>query len=100
MKIDPAQYLTIAEAAEAIGAVNKRAVYRAIGRARDDGEETTISVFGRTLVPKAAVETLKAYYFPLGSEQRHEIAVFYGSKGGSQKKANSRAPRAEKREAD
>lgn len=89
MKIDPSDYLTVAEAAKAIGADNKRAVYRAVARARNDGEETTISAFGRTLIPKAAVETLKAYYFPLGSEQRHEIAVFYGGLGGSQKKKNS-----------
>lgn len=90
MKIDPAEYLTIAETATAIGADNKRAVYRAIRRAKADGEETTISVFGRTLIPKAAVETLKAYYFPLGSDQRHEMAVFYGGLGGTKKQENAR----------
>lgn len=90
MKIDPTQYLTIAEAAEAIGAPGRRAVYRAINRAKEDGEETTASLFGKTLVKREAIETLKAYYFPFGSEQRHELAVYYGSLGGTKKQQNWR----------
>lgn len=90
MKIDPAQYLTIKEAATAIGAPNKRAVYRAINRAREDGEEPTVSVFGRTLVKKAAIDSLKAYYFPFGSEQRHQAAIFWGGLGGKKRQANLR----------
>lgn len=90
MKIDPAEFLTIAEAAEAIGAAGKRAVFRALKRAKDDGEEPTARIFGRTLVKRAAIPTLKAYYFPIGSEQRHEMAVFYGGIGGAKKQANWR----------
>ena len=90
MKIDPAQYLTIKEAAAAIGAPNKRAVYRAINRAKDDGEEPTVSIFGRTLVKKAAIDGLKAYYFPFGSEQRHAASIFWGSIGGTKRQENRR----------
>lgn len=91
MKIDTTKYLTIAEAAEAIGAPNKRALYRALHRAKADGEQPTETFFGRTLIKRSAIETLKAYYYPFGSEQRHELAVYYGGLGGTQKQKNARA---------
>lgn len=93
MKIDPSQYLTPAEAAEAIGATSKRAVYRAIARAKDDGEQPTVTLFGKTLIKRESIKTLKMYYFPFGSEQRHEIAVFYGGLGGRKKQQNLRKAR-------
>lgn len=87
-KIDISQLMTFPEAAAAIGAPNRRAVYRAVARAEADGEEVTVQAFGKTLVKKSAVKILKHYYFPFGSEQRHELAVHCGHLGGSAKRDN------------
>ncbi len=93
-KIDISQLMTFPEAAAAIGAPNRRAVYRAVARAEADGEDVTVRAFGKTLIKKSAVKILTHYYFPFGSEQRHELAVHCGHLGGSAKRdnaANSRA---------
>lgn len=98
-KIDTSEYLTADEAAAAIGATTKRALYRALARARADGEEPTVELFGKTLFKRSEIENLKQYYFPWGSERRHELAVHYGSLGGTQKQKNAQArARAAKRD--
>lgn len=52
MRINTEDYLTPKEAAAAIEAPNQRAVYRAILRARAAGHETTVSIYGKTLIPR------------------------------------------------
>ena len=82
MKIDTEKMLTIEEAADAIGAPNKRPVYRALKRAADAGRVLSISVYGRTLVPRANVEELKQYYYPYYSEQHQRMVRKWGASGG------------------
>jgi hypothetical protein len=82
MKIDTDKMLTIDEAAEAIGAPNKRPVYRALKRAADAGRVLSISLYGRTLVPVANVEELKEHYFPYYSEQHQRMVKKWGAAGG------------------
>jgi hypothetical protein len=88
MKIDTEQFLTIEQTAEELGAPNKRAVYRAIGRARAAGHETTASVFGKTLIPRAALAVLKDYYYPYYSEAHQANVKKWGAAGGTQKRIN------------
>jgi hypothetical protein len=91
MKIDPSRYLTVAEAAIAIGADAPRAAYRAIKRATDAGEEVTVELFGRTLVPIEKVDVLKRFYFPYYSEAHQSMVQEWGRRGGSQKAKNMKA---------
>jgi hypothetical protein len=82
MRIDTDKLLTIEEAAEAIGAPNKRPVYRALKRAADAGRVLSISIYGRTLVPVANVEELKEYYYPYFSESHQRMVKKWGAAGG------------------
>jgi hypothetical protein len=82
MKFDTDKLLTIDEAAEAIGAPNKRPVYRALKRAAEAGRVLSVSLFGRTLVPVANVEELKEHYFPYYSEQHQRMVKKWGASGG------------------
>lgn len=91
MKIDTDAFLTIPQAAEAIGAPNVRPVYRAIHRARADGKELTTAIYGKTLIPRANVAVLKEYYFPYYSETHQKMVKKWGAAGGTQKKLNAEA---------
>jgi len=91
MRIDTESLLTIEQAADAIGAPNKRPVYRAINRAKADGKEVTIVLYGKTLVPKAKVAVLREYYFPYYSEAHQKMVKQWGAAGGTQKKKNAEA---------
>jgi hypothetical protein len=86
--------MTFPEAAAALGAPNRRSVYRAVERAEADGEQVTVKAFGKKLVKRSAIEVLKHYYFPFGSEQRHELAVYCGQLGGAAKRDNAANNRA------
>ena len=88
MKIDTDKLLTPEQAGERIGA-NKRAVYRAIRRASEAGEEVVVVLFGRSLVPVEKIEVLRRYYFPYYSEAHQSMVKKWGSAGGKQKKLNS-----------
>jgi hypothetical protein len=83
MKIEVDQLLTIAEAAQAIGAPNKRPVYRALKRAAEAGRVLSVSLFGKTLVPRANVEELKGFYFPYYSESHQRMVKKWGAAGGA-----------------
>lgn len=83
MKIDTDKMLTIEEAAEAIGAPNKRPVYRALKRAAEAGRMLSVSVFGKTLVPVANVKELKEFYYPYYSEQHRRMVKKWGAAGGT-----------------
>jgi selenocysteine lyase/cysteine desulfurase len=82
MKIDTDQLLTIEQAAEAIGAPNKRPVYRALKRAAEAGRVLSVSLFGKTLVPQANIEELKEYYYPYYSEAHQRVVKSWGAAGG------------------
>jgi hypothetical protein len=82
MKIDTEDLLTIEEAARALGAPNKRPVYRAIKRASERGEELAVMLFGKLLVPRKNIQTLKEYYFPYYSEQHQRMVKQWGAAGG------------------
>lgn len=88
MKLDTANYLTIAEAQAALGC-SPRGVYRAITRARAAGNVVTEEVFGRTLVIRSALDTLKKFYFPYYSEAHQAMVKQWGSKGGTAKARNA-----------
>lgn len=90
MKIDTDKLLTVEEAGERIGA-NKRAVYRAIKRAKAAGKTVTVELFGRTLVPSEAVAVLGEFYFPFYSESHQRMVKEWGRRGGTQKRINREA---------
>ena len=91
MKIDPNEYLTADEAVAAMGASNKRAVYRAMKRAKDAGETITVELFGRMLIPRSKIEVLKRFYFPYYSDAHQAMVHEWGRRGGAQKAKNARA---------
>lgn len=96
MKIDTENYLTAAQAAEELGAC-KRAVYRAMARATEDGKETFVKIFGRSLLPRSRLAVLKAYYYPPYSEAHQAKVKEWGASGGSTKRDNRlRREKAEK----
>jgi hypothetical protein len=75
--------LTPVQAAEAIGATSKRAVYRAIARAKAAGEDVTVAPFGTMLVRKDKLAVLKNYYFPYYSEAHQANVKKWGAAGGA-----------------
>jgi hypothetical protein len=83
MKIDTDKMLTVGEAAEAIGAPNKRPVYRALNRAAEDGKVLWVELFGKTLIPVANIKTLKQYYYPYYSEAHQKNVRKWGAAGGA-----------------
>jgi hypothetical protein len=91
MKIDTDKMLTVEEAAEAIGAPNKRPVYRALKRAAEAGRMLSVSVFGKTLVPVANVKELKEYYYPYYSESHQRMVRKWGAAGGAASGVTKRA---------
>jgi len=90
MKIDTENYLTAAQVAEELGAC-KRAVYRAMARANEDGKETFVRIFGRSLLPRNRLDILKAYYYPPYSEAHQAKVKEWGAAGGATKAANRAA---------
>lgn len=88
MKLDLSEYMTVAEAAKALG-TNRRAVYRAAGRAAEEGHECMVTILGRALVPKKMFQTLRNYYFPAGSDRRAAMAEQWGRRGGEAKRDNA-----------
>jgi hypothetical protein len=83
-------FMTVAEAATAIGAPNKRAVYRAIARAAAAGHATTAEVYGKQVVARAALATLQQFYYPYYSDQHQANVKKWGAAGGAAKAANRR----------
>jgi hypothetical protein len=81
--------LTIGEVAAAFGASSKRPVYRAIARARADGRELTVPLYGKTLVPKKSLAALRQYYYPIGSKARKAMAPVWGKQGGITRQRSS-----------
>jgi hypothetical protein len=96
MKIDTENYLTAAQAAAELGA-SKRAIYRAMARAAEDGKETFQTIFGRSLIPRNKLDVLKSYYYPPYSEAHQAKVREWGASGGSTKRDN-RLRREEKAE--
>lgn len=91
-------YLTMTDASKAIGATTRRAIYRAVERAEAAGEgEMTVVLFGRRLVPKAKLDTLRRYYFPYYSPQHQAMVKVWGAKGGA---ASGVTKRRRKRQAE
>ena len=89
MKIELDDYLTIEQAAEAVGC-NKRALYRAIKRAAEAGLPTTVTILGASVVPKTALAGIKEFYFPYYSDQHQKMVKVWGARGGTQKGVNIR----------
>jgi hypothetical protein len=83
MKIDTDKMLTIEQAAEALGAPNKRPVYRALKRAAEAGQVLSVSLFGKTLVPVANIKELKQFYYPYYSEAHQRMVKKWGAAGGT-----------------
>lgn len=90
--MDIEDFLTVPQAAKAIGADDRRAAYRALRRAIEAGETgMTVEAFGKMLVPKAKIETLKKYYFPYYSEQHQAMVKIWGARGGAASGVTKRA---------
>lgn len=83
--------LTITQAAKAIGAPNRRAVYRALKRAEANGRVLYIKAFEKTLIPVKHVKELKNYYYPYYSDAHQKMVQEWGRRGGTQKGINARA---------
>lgn len=90
MKLDTEQFLTINEAVKAIGAPNRKAVYRSLKRAEAAGRVLYVEAFGKTLIPVKHVEELKEYYYPYYSEAHQRMVKEWGRRGGTQKGINRR----------
>jgi hypothetical protein len=75
--------MTPEQAAEAIGATSRRAVYRAIARAKAAGTDVTVAPFGKMLVRKDLLAVLKNYYFPYYSEAHQANVKKWGAAGGA-----------------
>lgn len=100
MKIETEDLLTINQAMEAIGCTTRRGVYRTVARAREAGKETTVSLYGKTLIPRKMIAVLKEYYYPYYSEAHQRMVKQWGAAGGTQKRINAeKAARAAKRAA-
>lgn len=90
MKIDLDKLWTIAQVGEHMG-TNARAVYRALKRAKDDGQpELCVSVLGRVLIPVENIPTIKKYYYPYYSDAHQANVKKWGARGGTAKKLNRR----------
>lgn len=89
MKIETKDYMTVPQAMAAVNC-SRRALYRAMKRAVEDGNVITQEVLGRRLILRSAVPVISKYYFPFGSDRRSEMAKEWGSQGGSTKAANRR----------
>lgn len=87
MKIETNDYLTIGEAAEAIGA-SPRGISRAINRAGRD--EVTAVFWGHMVVKRSMLSEIKKHYFQRGTKRASIAAKHFGHLGGSQKAANAR----------
>ena len=88
MKIDLDKLWTIAQVGEHMG-TNARAVYRALKRAKEDGQpELCVPVLGRVLIPVENIPTIQKYYYPYYSEAHQANVKKWGAQGGSKKKAN------------
>lgn len=92
MKIETQNYLTVPQAMVAVEC-SRRALYRAMKRAAEEGNVVTEEVLGRRLILRSAIPVIKKHYFPFGSEQRSEMAKQWGSRGGTAKAANRRKSR-------
>jgi len=90
-KIDTSQFLTLDEAAAAVGC-NKRALYRCMSRVGFD--EVTTVLFGKRLVLRDKIDQIKAHYYPYYSDAHQAMVKTWGAAGGATKAANRR--RAEK----
>ena len=101
MKIETDDYCTMEEFMDII-ACSKRSAYRIRAKALAAGmDDAYAKFFGKTLVVKAKIAELEKFYEPFGSENRHNAAVQYGHKGGTQKRINrEKASRAAKRAAN
>lgn len=89
MKIDTDKHLTVAQATKALG-MSRRALYRAMDRAEEEGVIVSVSILSRRLILRDKLDAIKARYFPFGSQRRHEMQVRWGRVGGLTKKANER----------
>jgi len=87
MKIDTDKLMTADEAAAVIGC-NKRAAYRAAKRAEADGKVVRQSLFGKGLFIRAAIGTVREYYFPRYSPAHQRMVKKWGAAGGTQKGVN------------
>lgn len=98
MKIDLDKYVTIEQLMARIGC-SRRAVYRVMRRAKDDGKTHYFTeLLGRVLIPVDKVADLTNYYLPFGSDRRSAAAKEFGRRGGTQKRINrEKAARAAKR---
>ena len=92
MKIETQDFLTVAQAMAVVDC-SRRALYRAIKRAADEGAVVTQEVLGRRLILRSAIPVIKKHYYPFGSDKRSEMAKQWGAKGGSTKAANRRKSR-------
>jgi hypothetical protein len=84
-QIDTSQYMTIDEAAAAVGC-NRRALYRAMNRVGLDN--VTVMIFGKRLVPRDKINAIKSHYFPYYSETHQRMVKAWGASGGATKAAN------------
>lgn len=90
MKIETKNYLTVPQAMAAVDC-SRRALYRAMKRAVEDGNVITQEVLGRKMILRSAIPVIAQYYFPFGSDRRSEMAKEWGGRGGTAKAANRRA---------
>ena len=83
------EYMTATDVAAALGCP-PRAVARAAKRAEAAGHSVRTTVLGKSVYYRAAVPTLKSYYYPYYSEAHQRAVKQWGREGGATKAANAR----------
>ena len=81
----PENFLTMAEAAEAVGC-SRRTLYRVVERVGAD--DVVTHAFGKQLIHKSKLPMLEKAYLPIGTERRTKAAIEWGFAGGTQKRIN------------
>ena len=93
MKIEVADYLTLAQVGEHLGS-NLRAATRAIARCEAEGLVVKEIILGRKVVHRSKLPIIKDHYFPYYSDAHQKMVEKWGAMGGAAKARNNRAKKA------
>lgn len=88
--MDVAQFMTVGEVARALESTT-RAVERAANRAEQAGHTVRGIALGRRVYLRAAIEVLRLYYYPMGSDRRSAAAAAWGAAGGTERWRRARS---------
>jgi len=88
--LDVSHYLTVGEVAQALECTT-RAVERAANRAEQAGHTVRGIALGRRVYLRAAIEILRLFYYPRGSDRHSAAAAAWGAAGGTERWRRARS---------